>query len=126
MVRPWSYYDQWQEWVVDDFIGGYIDRLTEFGVQPPRRLAQADEDVRWSHRTLAQAFAAMWPLNFWRSDAMGPADFEESRTTIPAGTTPTADSGTPTASWPIPHQAASSSPNFPGCRRSARCASSPA
>ena len=23
-----------------------------------------------------QAFAAMWPLNFWRSDAMGPADFE--------------------------------------------------
>ena len=75
-VRPWSYYDQWQEWVVDDFVGGYIDRLTEFGVQPPRRLAQADEDVRWSHHTLAQAFAAMWPLNFWRSDAMGPADFE--------------------------------------------------
>jgi hypothetical protein len=75
-VRPWSYYDQWQEWVVDDFVGGYIDRLTEFGVQPPQRLAQADEDVRWSHHTLAQTFAAMWPLNFWRSDAMGPAAFE--------------------------------------------------
>ncbi len=25
-IRPWSYYDQWQEWVADDFVGGYIDR----------------------------------------------------------------------------------------------------
>ena len=69
-------HDQWQEWVVDDFVGGYIDRLTEFGVQPPQRLGKAAEDVRWSHHTIGQVFAAVWPLNFWRSDAMGPADFE--------------------------------------------------
>jgi Methane/Phenol/Toluene Hydroxylase len=75
-VRPWSYHDQWQEWVVDDFVGSFIDRLTEFGVQPPQRLGKAAEDVRWSHHTIGQVFAAVWPLNFWRSDAMGPADFE--------------------------------------------------
>lgn len=74
-VRPWSYYDQWQEWVADDFVGSYLDRLTEFGVRPPERLGKAAEDVRWTHHTIGQVFAAVWPLNFWRSDAMAAPDF---------------------------------------------------
>jgi len=75
-TRPWSYHDQWQEWVVDDFVGGFIERLSEFGVQPPSRLGAAANAVPWLHHTTAQVFAAIWPLNFWRMDAQGPADFE--------------------------------------------------
>jgi methane monooxygenase component A alpha chain/propane monooxygenase large subunit len=74
--RPWSYKNQWNEWVVDDFVGGFIDRLSEFGVKAPTRLAQAADEVTWSHHTLGQVLSAVWPLNFWRSDAMGPSDFE--------------------------------------------------
>lgn len=74
--RPWSYKAQWEEWVVDDFVGGYIDRLSEFGVQAPACLGAAADEVKWSHHTLGQVLSAVWPLNFWRSDAMGPADFE--------------------------------------------------
>ena len=32
--------------------------------------------MTWSHHTLGQVLSAVWPLNFWRSDAMVPADFE--------------------------------------------------
>lgn len=74
--RPWAYKNQWQEWVVDDFIGSYIDRLSEFGVTPPKMLEQAAADVEWSHHTLGQVFSAIWPLNFWRSDAMREHDYD--------------------------------------------------
>jgi len=74
--RPWSYKNQWNEWVVDDFVGGFIDRLSEFGVKAPSRLALAAEEVTWSHHTLGQVLSAVWPLNFWRSDAMGPSNLE--------------------------------------------------
>ncbi len=76
VVRPWAYKDQWQEWVADDFIGSYIDRLADHGVKPPTRLGKVAEDVPWIHHSTALALAAIWPLNFWRSDAMGPADME--------------------------------------------------
>jgi methane monooxygenase component A alpha chain/propane monooxygenase large subunit len=75
-VRTRPYRDQWQEWVVEDFVGNYIDKLTDLGVQPPARLDAAAESVRWMPHTLGQTFALLWPLNFWRSDAMGPEDFE--------------------------------------------------
>lgn len=75
-VRPWAYKDQWQEWVVDNFVGGFIDRLSEFGIKTPQRLAKAAQNVEWQHHTLGQVLSAIWPLNFWRSDAMRPADFE--------------------------------------------------
>lgn len=75
-IRPWSYKAQWEEWVVDDFVGNFIDRLGEFGVRAPSRLAAAADEVTWQHHTLGQVLSAVWPLNFWRSDAMGPEDFE--------------------------------------------------
>jgi 1,2-phenylacetyl-CoA epoxidase catalytic subunit len=74
--RPWSYKNQWEEWVVDDFVGGFISRLEEFGVRPPSRLAAAANDVTWGHHTTAQIFGAIWPLNFWRMDAPEPADVQ--------------------------------------------------
>lgn len=74
--RPWVYREQWQEWVADDFIGSYVDKLTDFGVQAPTRLAKVAQDVSWIHHSTALALAAIWPLNFWRSDVMGPDDLE--------------------------------------------------
>ncbi len=70
-------------WVVDDFVGNYIDRLSQFGVKAPCRLAAAANDVTWSHQTLGQVLSAVWPLNFWRSDAMAPPDFEWFETHYP-------------------------------------------
>jgi methane monooxygenase component A alpha chain/propane monooxygenase large subunit len=75
-ARPWAYKDQWQEWVVDDFVGGYLEQLTQFGVTPPSRLGQAAADLNWMHHTVGLVFAAIWPLNFWRSDAMDARDAE--------------------------------------------------
>ena len=37
----------------------------------------------WSHHTLGQVLSAVWPLNFWRSDAMDPADFEWFENALP-------------------------------------------
>ena len=74
--RPWAYKEQWQEWVVDDFVGSYLERLGDFGVRPPGRLAKAVEDLDWMHHTVGMVFAAIWPLNFWRSDAMDARDAE--------------------------------------------------
>jgi methane monooxygenase component A alpha chain/propane monooxygenase large subunit len=74
--RPWSYKEQWEEWVVDDFVDNYIDRLSQFGVQRPSRVAEAAHEVTWQHHTVGQMLSAIWPLNFWRSDAMTAPDFE--------------------------------------------------
>lgn len=74
--RPWAYHDAYQEWVVDDFIGGFMDGMTEFGLRPPERLGAAVAATKWIHHTLGLVLAAAWPLNFFRSDPMGPADFE--------------------------------------------------
>jgi methane monooxygenase component A alpha chain/propane monooxygenase large subunit len=74
--RPWAYKDQWEEWVVDDFVGNYLDRLGEFGINQPRFLGLMAEEVVWQHHTVAQMLTAVWPLNFWRSHNLDPEDFE--------------------------------------------------
>lgn len=81
--RPWAYRDQWQEWVADNFVGSYIERLAEFGVKVPSRFAQAAAEVSSTQHVLAGVFAAIWPLNFWRSDAMGARDAEWFETHYP-------------------------------------------
>jgi len=75
-TRPWAYRDQWEEWVGDDFISSYMERLTPFGVQIPQRVAKVADDVTWLHHTAAMALTAIWPFNFWRSPLMHPPDFE--------------------------------------------------
>ena len=75
-VRPNAYKDLFEEWVVDDFVGGFLDRLSEFGIQPPRCLGKAAANCEWQHHTVGLGLAALWPFHFWRSDAMGPQDYE--------------------------------------------------
>jgi|SRR5579864_2485919 len=74
--RPWAYKDQWKEWVVDDFVGSYIERLSPFGVRAPQRLSKAVAEVEWMHHTIGMFLATIWPINFWRSDAMDLSDCE--------------------------------------------------
>jgi len=74
-VRPWCYRDQWEEWVGDDFVSSYMERLTDFGLQVPERVPKVAEDVTWLHHTTAMALAVIWPFNFWRSPIQGPKDF---------------------------------------------------
>jgi hypothetical protein len=75
-TRPWAFRDQWDEWVGDDFISSYMERLTPFGVRVPQRAAKAAADVSWLHHTSGMGLAALWPINFWRSPIMGERDFE--------------------------------------------------
>lgn len=75
-VRPWAYRDQWEEWIGDDFLSSYMERLTPFGVEVPKRAAKAAADVNWLHHTSALALAAIWPFNAWRTPAMEKPDFE--------------------------------------------------
>ena len=74
--RDWAYKDVWEEWVVDDFVGSYMSRLSSFGLRPPDRLGEVARFVDDMHHSVAIALAAIWPLNFWRIDPMGPADYE--------------------------------------------------
>jgi methane monooxygenase component A alpha chain/propane monooxygenase large subunit len=74
--RPWVYKDVWEEWVVDDFIGSYMNRLKEFGLHPPRRLPDVARFVNDMHHSAALALAAIWPLNYWRIDPLDERDFE--------------------------------------------------
>lgn len=74
--RPWVYRDVWEEWVVDDFIGSYMNRLAPFGLKPPRFLNDVARYVDDMHHSAALALAAIWPLNFWRTDMMTDTDFD--------------------------------------------------
>ncbi len=101
--RPWAYKDQWQEWVVDDFVGGYLEPLTEFGVKPPARLAQAVADLNWMH----QHGGARFLQRFGRSISGARtrwtlATASGSKSTIRVGTTPMAASGKRTSAWQNP------------------------
>jgi len=75
-VRPWCYRNQWEEWVADDFVSSYMERLTEFGIEVPKCVPKVAEDVTWLHHTTAIGLAAIWPVNFWRTPVQGPKDFE--------------------------------------------------
>lgn len=74
--RPWAYKEQWQEWVVNDFVGGYLEKLADLGVEPPTRIQRAAEDLSYLQHTVGVTLAAIWPLNFWRSDAMDARDVD--------------------------------------------------
>lgn len=74
--RPFVYRDIWEEWVVDEFIGSYMGRLAEFGLEPPARLADVTRFVDTMHHSVAMTLAALWPLNFWRIDPLRDADFD--------------------------------------------------
>lgn len=74
--RPFVYREVWDEWVGDDFIGSYMNRLARFGLKPPARIGDVARFVDDMHHSAAIALAAIWPLNFWRFDALTEKDYE--------------------------------------------------
>ena len=73
--RPWAYRDAWEEWVVDDFIGSFSRRFGPFGLAEPARLADVARGVESQHHAVAIGLAALWPLNFFRTDPLDESDF---------------------------------------------------
>ena len=49
--RPWAYKDVWEEWVVDDFVGSYIEPAQLLRA-PPARPARRGRPVRRGHAPL--------------------------------------------------------------------------
>lgn len=74
-VRLRSYYEYWEEWIWEDWVGAYMDRLLPFGISRPDTAADARANVRWAGHELAAVSAALWPVHFWRTDPMTEADF---------------------------------------------------
>lgn len=75
-VRLRSYREYWEQWIWQDWIGGYVERLAPFGLQIPRWAERARADIAWGGHTSAMLSAALWPVHYWRHDVMGPDDFE--------------------------------------------------
>ncbi len=75
-TRLRSYGENWEEWVWQDWVGAYMDRLAPYGIRRPATAEYARENVRWVGHDLAIVTAANWPVHFWRQDPMTPADFD--------------------------------------------------
>jgi len=72
--RIGSYKSLWQQWIMDDWVGSFIARLEKFGLKAPRWLPQAQENIHWINHSAAMAAFALWPVAFWRYDAMTEKD----------------------------------------------------
>lgn len=74
-VRGPSYLEFWEEWVWEEWVGAYMDRLAPFGLTRPSSAEVARSNVRWRGHDIAQFTAALWPVEFWRQDPLTDADF---------------------------------------------------
>jgi hypothetical protein len=61
-----NYVEKWQEWIVDDWVSGYIAKLERFGLKIPKHFAHAAERLQWLPHTAAMVGAATWPFHWWR------------------------------------------------------------
>ncbi|MBI3249326.1 MAG: methane monooxygenase [Deltaproteobacteria bacterium] len=81
--RVGAYKNMWKQWVLDDWVGSFIARLEKFGLQPPRWLPNAQENIQWLNHSTAMAAYAMWPIAFWRYDAPSEREQEWFETQYP-------------------------------------------
>jgi hypothetical protein len=75
-VKTKPYREYWDDWLWHDYAGSYMGKLEKFGIQAPRCLPKARQDVRWMGHTGALFLYALWPLNFWRQAALPESAFE--------------------------------------------------
>ena len=85
--RVGAYKNMWQQWIIEDWVGSFIARLEKFGLQAPRWLPQAQENINWVNHSAAMAAYALWPLAFWRYDAPTEQDCEWFETQYPGWST---------------------------------------
>ena len=74
--RSSSYGEKWNEWIHEDWVGCYIEKLAPFGLKVPRWYPAARERMKWIGHTAAMFAFAAWPLQFWRFDPLTDADME--------------------------------------------------
>jgi hypothetical protein len=74
--RSSSYGEKWNEWIHEDWVGCYIEKLAPFGLKVPRWYPAARERMKWIGHTAAMFAFAAWPLQFWRFDPMTDEDME--------------------------------------------------
>jgi len=74
--RSSSYLEKWNEWIHEDWVGCYIEKLAPFGLKVARDYSVASERVQWLGHTAAMVAFGAWPLQFWRFDPLTPADMD--------------------------------------------------
>jgi propane monooxygenase large subunit len=73
-----SYLDKWNRWVADDYYRSFIEQLGKLGLNmdPSVFLGAGDRIANGLvHQTAIFSFA-IWPLAYWRFDALDEQDFE--------------------------------------------------
>jgi methane monooxygenase component A alpha chain len=75
-ARSRSYGEYWEEWIWEEWVGAYMDRLAPLGITRPASAELARANVRWLGHDLAVLAAAIWPVNFWRQEPLTNADYE--------------------------------------------------
>ncbi|MEE2061532.1 ferritin family protein [Rhodococcus artemisiae] len=74
-LKPYQHY--WQQWVWEDFVGNYVEKLAPFGLEVPSCATNVKHDVEsGAGHTAGMLSAALWPVHPWRSDFMDDADVE--------------------------------------------------
>jgi methane monooxygenase component A alpha chain len=58
--QPWI--KTWDRWIYEDWGGIWLGRLNKFGIESPRTLPDAKQDVVWGHHYAFAAGYALWPL----------------------------------------------------------------
>ncbi|MBF6567560.1 MAG: monooxygenase [Candidatus Binataceae bacterium] len=74
--RSFSYLDKWREWIDNDWVGSYIERLAPFGLKVPSTFAAARDRVPWMGHSAAMVGFAAWPLQYWRFDPLTNRDMD--------------------------------------------------
>ncbi|PND54253.1 methane monooxygenase [Mycobacterium sp. ENV421] len=73
-LEPWA--RVWDRWVYEDWGGIWLGRLSKFGIESPRNLADAKREAYWGHHfTFAVAYA-LWPLIGIRMDPPNARDMD--------------------------------------------------
>jgi YHS domain-containing protein len=71
-----SYKEMAQRWVLDDFYGGFYQKLTKFGIKEPRFMSQIIENMQWASHSAAVYLFGAWPVFFHRFDPIDAREIE--------------------------------------------------
>jgi len=66
----------WDRWVYEDWGGIWLGRLSRFGVETPKCMADAKRDAYWGHHYAYAAGWALWPLGGIRFELPSEREFD--------------------------------------------------
>jgi hypothetical protein len=65
-----------QQWVIDDFYGGFYRKLEPYGIKEPRWLPDVMRHIEWASHTAAVYLYGAWPVFFHRYDPITDEEME--------------------------------------------------